>query len=101
MISPMNARDVYGVILRVFALYLLLWGTWNVLAGVKYLPTSLAAVLARKSSEQGSFGYFFYGVPAVLAGWLMLRFAEECVDYTYRRPKLPPPLPPTQPPSPE
>ena len=86
----MTARDIYGVILRVFGLYLFLWGIWNVLAGIKYLPLSFAALLTHNSTERGSFGYFFYGVPAVIAGLLMLRFAEGCVNFTYRQPKAPP-----------
>ena len=88
----MKPRDVFGIILRTFALYLCLFGTWYILAGIKYLPATFLDALSGGSNQHTAFGWFIYGVPALLVGLLMLRFAEGFVSFTYRT-KTPPPLP--------
>ena len=78
----MKAKDIFGIILRVFALWVVIWGAWQ-------LTAVLALSFSPTSSQYGAIGYLAYGLPACLGGLLVLRFADDLVDFTYRRPAEP------------
>ena len=88
----MKPRDVFGIILRTIAVYFSVWGAWNSLAGIKFLPITIVAAFSRRENTYNSLGYFVYGLPALIGGLLILRFAERLVGFTYRE-KTPPSLP--------
>jgi hypothetical protein len=88
----MKPQDLFRVIVRSIALWLCVWGSWNTLAGIKYLVPTLSAMISGRSYQHDSFGYLIYGVPALFGGLVVLMFADSLVRFTYPRPK-PPPLP--------
>ena len=88
----MKPQDLFGVILRTFGLWLVIWGSWNTLAGLKYLATTITAAIAGVRSHYDPLSYFVYGLPALLAGISFLTFADAFVRFTYPTSK-PPPLP--------
>jgi len=88
----MKPRDIFGIILRSVALYLVIWGSWNSIAGMRYFVATLAALLSG-SANKCNFGFFIYGIPALLGGILILWFADAVVNWTYPS-KKPPELPP-------
>jgi hypothetical protein len=89
----MKASDLFGVILRSIAVWLCIWGAWQIIAGIKFLIPTIGALLSGHSYRYNSFNYLTYGVPAFLSGLIILIFAESIVRLTYRQPK-PPALPP-------
>ena len=46
---------------------------------------TIQALMTGPALEYSAFTYFIYGVPAVIFSMLLLRFAEDIVDFTYRR----------------
>jgi hypothetical protein len=82
----MKAKDIFGIILRTFSLYLIMWGAWQILAGVAYLPRTISTLVANNGGNMGSVFYFIYGFPAFFAGILVFLFADTLVGLTYRKP---------------
>ena len=89
----MKPQDIFGIILRSIAVWLCIWGAWNIIAGVKYLVPTIVAAMSGTSAHRDSFGFFVYGIPAFVSGGIILAFADSFVRLTYPRQK-PPPLPP-------
>jgi hypothetical protein len=81
----MNSRDLFGLLLRLAALWVFVWGSWQLTASIAMLWRTIQALLHRTSLEYTSFNYFVYGVPAVIGSILVLRFADAIVAFTYRR----------------
>jgi hypothetical protein len=81
----MNPRDIFGLVLRLVALWVLVWGCWQLAAAVAMLWRTLHALLTDTTLEYSSFTYLVYAVPAVIFSILLLRFADAIVDFTYRR----------------
>ena len=81
----MSPRDIFGLVLRLVALWVLVWGCWQLSAAVAMLWRTIQALMTGPALEYSSFTYFIYGVPAVIFSMLLLRFAEDIVDFTYRR----------------
>jgi hypothetical protein len=81
----MTARDLFGVFLRLGAGWLLVWGCWQLVAAVVYIPATVKAVITQGQLSYGSIAYAAYGLPAVGASVLVLRFADAIVNFTYRR----------------
>jgi hypothetical protein len=97
----MKPQDVFGLILRSVAVWLCIWGSWNTLAGIKFLVPTIRAAISGSSYQHDSFGYFIYSLPALLSGVIILTFADFFVRFTYPERK-PPPLPNSAgPPKPE
>ena len=72
----MKAKDIFGLVLRCVALWVMLWGSWQLLGAV--------AVLANPNGFITPLGYFLYGAPAFFTGILILLFADALVGLTYR-----------------
>jgi len=81
----MKAKDIFGVILRTVALYLIIWGAWQLLAVIAYIPRTIALIASNDESSRNSIVYFVYGFPAFLSGILAFLFADTLVGFTYRR----------------
>ena len=88
----MKARDIFGISLRTAALYLCFYGAWYTLAGIKQIPATIFNELTGANDQHTSWGWFTYGIPALIVGLCILRFAEGLMRFTYR-PETPPPLP--------
>lgn len=73
----MNAKDLFGVVVRVFGLILLVWGLWNILYGV-------AKVIGIFSSPQYETVTFFWsGIPSSLLGVYFLSGAPQLLRFCY------------------
>ena len=88
----MKPQDLFGVIFRTFGLWLAIWGSWNTLAGLKYLAPTIRSAITGATSRHDAFSFLVYGLPALFAGVVFLTFADAFVRFTYPPPK-PPPLP--------
>jgi hypothetical protein len=82
----MKPSDVFGIILRSVALWIAIWGAWQMTAAIARLPATVEALFSAAPVGINSVEYFIYGFPAFLAGILILRFADALVGFTYRRP---------------
>jgi hypothetical protein len=80
----MTARDLFGLALRLLALFLCFWGLWYLVAGFVYLPAMIEGFTGEGPSSYASVHYAAYGLPAVIVALLMLRFANQIVYFTYR-----------------
>jgi hypothetical protein len=80
----MKGKDVFGIILRGMALWIIVWGAWQITGAIAVLPATLASFLAPSDLRIGSLGYLSYGLPALIGGILVLRFANAIVWFTYR-----------------
>jgi surface polysaccharide O-acyltransferase-like enzyme len=89
----MKPQDIFGIILRTIGVWLCIWGAWNALAGFMYFFTAIFNVITGTPSHHDWFGYVIYGIPAIIAGWMMLSYTDAFVRFTYPR-EMPPPLPP-------
>ena len=88
----MKPRDIFGIVLRTAAVCLCIYGGWFTLAGIKYIPATFYTAVSGRSTEHNFLGYFVYGIPAVIAGVIVLRYAEKFLNFTCRNEK-PPNLP--------
>ena len=73
----MKAKDIFGLIVRVFGLVAFAWGFW-------YLYSAL--FMWMHSESMGTFvsrDYLAAGVMCVLVGLFLLRRAERIADFTY------------------
>ena len=89
----MKPQDIFGLILRTIAVWLCIWGAWNSIAGFRFLLIAILTAITGTPTHQDWFGYLIYGIPAIIAGWMMLAYADDFVRFTYPR-QMPPPLPP-------
>jgi hypothetical protein len=81
----MNARDVFGIILRSTALWVFVWGGWQTVAAFAELPEAIESVLGQATKELQVGPLIIYGVPAMIAGLLTFRFAESILWFTFRK----------------
>ena len=88
----MKPQDIFGIILRLVALYISLWGAWNTLAGIRWILPTIQSVIFGTSPKYSTIDYWFYGIPALLFGITIFLLAESLVGITYPSPK-PPALP--------
>jgi uncharacterized membrane protein YphA (DoxX/SURF4 family) len=80
----MTARDIFGLILRLFLVWVFIWGCWQLAAALSYLPASVQSWLTGVHLPYTSFNYAVYGLPAVLVSAIALRFANAIIYFTYR-----------------
>lgn len=80
----MKAKDIFGLVLRCVALWVMIWGAWQMTAALVYLPATVRSFLGEDHPQIGSAAYFAYGCPGFLGGLLVLRFANAIVWFTYR-----------------
>jgi hypothetical protein len=80
----MTARDIFGLILRLLAVWIFIWGAWQLTAALAVFPASVQAVISGNHLAYGSVTYAVYGLPAVFGSLLVLRFANAIIHFTYR-----------------
>jgi uncharacterized membrane protein len=68
----MKARDIFGLIVRTVGLFLIIYSSWNVMGGVYSMLTG-----------QQFGAYFFYGIPGLLVGILLVGLARYFVRFSY------------------
>lgn len=73
----MKARDIFGVIIRLFGIALLLFSLW-------YLVFAIAEACGLPETTAGEMkAYFTSGVPMFLIGIIFLRCARQIVRFSY------------------
>jgi len=68
----MKSRDIFGLILRTAGLLVILYCGWN-----------LAAAFYCVLTGQQFGTYFFYGIPGVVVGILLVSLARHIVRFSY------------------
>ncbi len=81
----MTSRDIFGLILRLTALWVFVWGCWQLTAAGAMSWRTLQSLMDGTTLPYTSFNYAAYGLPAVVGSVLVLRFAEWILTFTYRR----------------
>jgi hypothetical protein len=80
----MTARDIFGLILRLLAVWIFIWGAWQLTAALAVFPASVQAIFSGSHIAYGTVAYTVYGLPAVLGSVIVLRFANAIIYFTYR-----------------
>jgi len=75
----MKAKDIFGLIVRVLALILVLYAIWN----LSFAIAMTVRLLAGTSHDSYMGAYYTFGVPALIIGLLLLRFARHVVKFSY------------------
>lgn len=89
----MKPPDVFGIVVRSFGLYLVIWGLWNILSLAIEVVSLLAALLNDDSLDLlTKLYYLLSGTGAILVGFFLLARADAVVRWAYRhdRPATPP-----------
>jgi hypothetical protein len=91
----MNPKSIFGIGVRLFALWAAIWGLWNIAAGIVYFPCLFAHSTYDQNDMIGRiWRYLGYGSLAAAFGIILLRFANFVEDFAYPTKKsTPPPLP--------
>ena len=75
----MKGRDLFGVLVRVLGLIVILYAVWNLAFAVMFTADAL-----HDTSFDRDFGaYYTFGVPALIVGIGLLRFARQIVRFSY------------------
>ncbi|HMO03164.1 MAG TPA: hypothetical protein PKC67_10020 [Kiritimatiellia bacterium] len=101
----MKPSDVFGIVVRTFGLYLIIWGLWNILSLAIEVVSLLAALINDESLDLlTKLYYLLSGTGATLVGFFLLARADAVVRWAYRhdrpvvlKPPAPPPRDPTDP----
>jgi len=82
----MKPSELFGVVVRTTGFLVVLYGLWNVWAGVENVVENLLP--ANQGSDAGdlpsSLSYFAFGVPAFGLGAIFFFFADWIVKLAYR-----------------
>ena len=75
----MKARNIFGLIVRIFGLCALLYALWYLAFGIAF------AVRALHDAEHQSYmgAYFTSGIPGLIVGLGLLRFGRQIVRFSY------------------
>jgi len=87
----MSKQDVFGIIVRTFGLYLLVWGLWNIGSlGVEVLALIGALFNDEDLDLLTKLYYLLAGSGAMLLGFVFMAKADSIVNWTYRHHREPP-----------
>ena len=73
----MEAKELFGVVVRTLGLVIVLYGSWNVVFGFGRLARAIA------SSRNPTRLYFFTGVFFIVVGVLLISGADSIVAASY------------------
>ena len=75
----MKARDIFGLVVRIFGLCVLLYALWYLAFGIAF------AIRALHDTEHESYtgAYFTSGIPGLIVGLGLLRFGRQIVRFSY------------------
>ena len=81
----MKASDVFGIAVRVFGLFIILYGLYDVWGGFdNFFENLLTPGQESDSNSPSTLSYFFYGVPEFIVGALLFFLADWVVKIAYR-----------------
>jgi len=81
----MKPSDLFGVVVRVTGFLVILYGLWNVWAGMEnVIENFLPANQGGDGDQPSSFSYFAFGVPAFALGAILFFLAGGIVKLAYR-----------------
>jgi hypothetical protein len=90
-IGAMTKQDVFGIIVRTFGLYLVIWGLWNIVTLVVDTISMMAALFTEESLELlDKLYYLLAGAGAIFIGFFLLAKADAVVSWAYRHHRDPP-----------
>ena len=80
----MKPSDVFGIVVRTLGFVILIWGLWNVLAGVVTLLETGAQTYRPPNDQYSALSYLGMGIPPAIFGALCFFCADWIVRLTYR-----------------
>ena len=81
----MKPKDIFGIVFRCVALWITVWGAWQLTAGIAWAPAILQTLFSTHATNVNSVIYLVYGLPAFVGGLVALYFADAFVGMTYRK----------------
>ena len=80
----MKPSDIFGIVVRVIGFVIIIWGLWNVLAGLVTVVETVAQTQRPPDDQYSGLSYLGMGIPPLLFGALCFFFADRIVRLTYR-----------------
>ena len=81
----MKPSELFGVIVRTIGFLIVIYGLWNVWAGVENTFENLLPVSEGSDADlPSSLPYFTFGVPALVLGIICFFLADWIVKLAYR-----------------
>ena len=80
----MKPSDIFGIVVRVIGFVIIIWGLWNVLAGVVTVMETVAQTHRPPDEQYSALSYLSMGIPPFIFGALCFFFADQIVRLTYR-----------------
>jgi 2-hydroxychromene-2-carboxylate isomerase len=83
----MKPAELFGVFVRALGLLVVLYGVYELWAGLDNVAENLIATTQGDSSDQpASLGFFVFGLPSLVLGAVVFFGAERIVRLAYRHP---------------
>jgi hypothetical protein len=81
----MKPSELFGVVVRSIGLLIVIYGLYELWGGVDNTVENLLAIGLNDNGDQpSSFGYFAFGVPALVFGTVVFFAADLIVRLAYR-----------------
>ena len=84
--EAMKMSEVFGLVVRIVGFLIVIYGLWNVWAGIEGIPESLFQNVngGDQSEETSIFSYFAFGIPITAFGAFCLFCADWITNLVYR-----------------
>jgi len=79
----MKAKDIFGILVRAGGILVFLDGLWNLAFAVCFT----FGLLGGTSHDNDFLGYYTFGIPAIIIGTLLVRYARQIVRFGYPQDK--------------
>jgi hypothetical protein len=82
----MKASEIFGLVVRVAGFLIIIYGLWNLWAGVEGIPESLLekVKVGEQTQDTSIFAYFAFAIPSVAFGAFCLFCADWITNLVYR-----------------
>lgn len=82
----MKTSEIFGLVVRVAGFFLIIYGLWNLWAGIEAFPESLFGKVkgAEQPPDATVFSYFAFGIPEVAFGAFCFFGADWIARLAYR-----------------
>ena len=84
--ETMKVSEVFGLVVRIVGFLIVIYGLWNVWAGIEGIPESLFQNVSGgdQSDEASIFSDFAFGIPTTALGAFCLFCADWITKLVYR-----------------
>ena len=81
----MKPSELFGVFVRLAGFLVVIYGLYEIWGGLDNVVENVIATSQEDTSDQpSSFGFFSFGIPALVMGFIVFFFADVIVRLAYR-----------------